>query len=184
MTEFRWVRPNRACDAWSPSPMYASTSTMRAIRRASRSPSSLAASASRTSRAPIRPRAASSVGPASSRRSRSPDSRSVKVLDRLGEEEPEDVDDARDDRRVEEVTGARRVERFPEVPQEPDLLRVFGEPEQEVRVQDDRQERQQHRELEDAQDAAQDLVEPLVLLEQRDLLVGPLDDQRGRDDRG
>ena len=36
MTAFRAVRPNRACEARSSSPMYASTSTIRATRAAHR----------------------------------------------------------------------------------------------------------------------------------------------------
>src|SRR4029078_13308160 len=139
MTAFRAVRPNRAWDAKSSSPMYASTSTIRATR----SP------CSRMSRAPIRPRAASSVGPARSRRSRSGGSTSVVLLDRLGKEEPEDVDDARDDRPMEDVSGPRRIKRLPERPQERQLVDVLGQVQEEVRVEDDRQEREEHQGLED-----------------------------------
>src|SRR4051812_41427367 len=194
MTAFRSVRPNRAWDARSSSPMYASTSTIRATRGVAWVPpasvgagvavGSVSRSGSRTRRAPIRPRAASSVGPARSRRSRSSASGSVEGLGRLGEEEPEEVDDTRDDRLVEDVTGARGRQRLPEAAQERELVDVLGQIEEEVRVEDDHDEREEHDRLEHAQRAAHDLVEPLVLLEQRDLLVGPLDDQRRRDDGG
>ena len=55
MTALRLVRPNRACDARSSSPMYASTSTIRPTRRPA-SPSS------RTSRVPSSADATSRVG--------------------------------------------------------------------------------------------------------------------------
>ena len=56
MTALRAVRPNRAWDARSSSPMYASTSTIRPTRRAGVAPSS------RTRRAPSSAGAASRVG--------------------------------------------------------------------------------------------------------------------------
>ena len=63
MTALRAVRPNRACDARSSSPMYASTSTIRPTRRPAsrrRGPASSPSSADATSRVG-RPRSAAQV---------------------------------------------------------------------------------------------------------------------------
>ena len=59
--------------------------------------------------------------------------------------------------------GPRPVDRLPDVPQERQLVAVHREVgEQEELVQDDRGEHQQQEALDDAEDAAQDLVDRRV----------------------
>ena len=92
MTALRAVRPARACDAWSSGPAYASTSTMRPARRPRAS--------TRTSVAPRIARAASTGDRSSAPRGRI--ALGVEDLEPVGDQEPEDREEARDERVAEQ----------------------------------------------------------------------------------
>src|SRR6478735_8995672 len=129
----------------------------------------------RTSVAPRIARAASTAGRSSAARSIT---LGVEDLEPVRDQEPEDREEARDERVAEEDRRVRAVEGGPEVAQERELLGVGGDArEGEGRVED-------HRGLDEAQDPADDLVEEARLREERLGLVQALGYQRERDGRG
>src|SRR5438552_7040929 len=198
MTALRAVRPNRACEAMSSSPMYASSSTIRATRRPSAS--------SRTRRQPRSEAPSSSVGRAS-RPSRSngrvtamargpgtaiagatragvasalPD-RDVELLDVERDQEPEDRDETRDQARPEQVSECRGVHEVEEAPDPRELvlaLRDRRDPEERVEDHDDAPDEEER--LDDTEQAANQLVRKRCFLEQRLLVVEALDHDRER----
>src|SRR4051794_5523951 len=195
MTRFRSVRPNLAWDARSPSPMYASTSTIRPMRRSigtSVAPSS-DGSGSRMSHVPRSAFAAASVGPATTARSRTARTSGglagEEGLDRCRDEWTRDREEAGDERVPEEDAGSGSVVGNEHLAKEGELpLARAGSGELEVAVEDDDQRTEDQRTLHHAEQPAENLVDDLVSGEDRDLLVERLDDegerQDGRDEHG
>src|SRR6478609_1401596 len=136
----------------------------------------------RTSVAPRIARAASTAGRSSAARSIT---LGVEDLEPVGDQEPEDREEARDERVAEEDRRVRAVEGGPEVAQERELLGVGGDArEGEERVEDHQHGAEDQRGLDEAQDPADDLVEEARLREERLGLVQALGYQRERDGRG
>src|SRR5690349_15150991 len=134
---------------------------------------------SRTSRAPRRTRATTGASAARSARSRTLSSAArVVLLDRVGDEQPEQREERRDDRLAEDPHDIRAVQRGPQVAQERDLVGVLRDVLEEERVEDHDDAQQDEPGLHDAEHAADDLVDEAGLLEQRLRPIEALDDDR------
>ena len=186
MTALRAVRPNRACDARSSSPMYASTST---IRPDAGGPASRRRGRAARRGAPARPRASAGRGAprsvAQDVGDRRP-GRDVERLDVVRDEEPEDRDRspgsaASGTARPSPSRCRSRRSRAGTAARRPTSARR-GIRKYESRIT--MMQPSRNSALDDAEDAAEDLVDERVLLEQRLLVVEALDDQREGDRRG
>ena len=175
MTALRAVRPNRACEARSSSPMYASTSTIRPTGAARAGRPVPVTDEARAEQRPCRvegrpredpARKRSSAGAAHAGSAAGHPAVTGRLQDRLRDEERDDAHERRDDVLVEDLPGLGPVDRVPDVAQERQLVVVLGNAGVEVvLVEDDRDEQEEQRALHDAQDPAQDLVHDRVLRE-------------------
>src|SRR6185369_10184840 len=163
MTSFRAVRPNRAWDARSSSPMYASSSTIRPTRRpspsswTSRHPSSAVATSivgSARSRSGAGGRVTTATGVAGSARDED-----VEPLEPDRDQQPEDRDEPGDQARPVQVGEAGCVHDVEEVADPGELVVALQDSrDHEERVEDEDDAANQEQCLHDPEQPADDLV--------------------------